>query len=78
MRQVVIWFSYLQDMLHWNSCDSFVVTNKTCKLETFLKYIMFLSNHKIDAMFSPGEVADADNVDCLACDEGCKQCKRSK
>ncbi|KAM8760711.1 proprotein convertase subtilisin/kexin type 5-like [Acanthopagrus schlegelii] len=24
----------------------------------------------------PGEVADAENEDCLPCDEGCKQCKR--
>lgn len=41
--------------------------------------IFLMSNvFLIHLLFSSGEVADADREDCLHCDEGCQQCKRSE
>lgn len=36
------------------------------------------SNTHTPLFSPPGKVADAEDVDCIACDEGCKQCERSE
>lgn len=61
-----------------------ILNFKATLLESFVFFFVTFHHHVLlsGSLFFfksvSGEVADAEDEDCLPCDEGCKQCKRSK